>query len=497
MANNSRAGMFTRQLVKFYNYERNVANVLGKYDINCYIKESGSGTNKEIDMYTKDFELLQGDLVYFSDATWLIMSVKKNVESSGYDRCIARHCVGTFFVTDTTNSIIYEIPYAISGETSSDLSFNNFIQTQDVKTDVFISQHSHGATLLTNLNWGTPLFIADIKYAVTFVNKTFTRLWNLALANTAKDPNVDDVVIGVPNRWEIDTKKKYEIRNIVDIYEFAAIDQQTQLEPKLYIDGVEATGITYSDFKYVLSETLISEVSPDGIVTPIQNGTADLWILFLDENGIPYARVLTRIRNSKIMKRILNNIVVTPEEINFDTFNDSVQLSVVSLDQNGEIIPDFYFFTSSDPEIVSVNSTGLVSSRETNGTASIVIESRYEPGFTVSILVNVQAADVVEYYCRKSIGDSPQDITKINRYSRNTWEFHKKVNGVEQPPIDWTIANPAVFQGGIQNTTRPATNSVSFEFRTLSATGTFLVRLNATPVGEGQEVVVRIDSTYP
>ena len=109
------------------------------------------------------------------------------------------------------------------------------------------------------------------------------------------------------------------------------------------------------------SDQEVVSVSSSGLVTAVMNGTAQITATA----GSASARAEVRVMQSA------GSIVITPEMATLMSIGETVQLAVTVLDQNGQPVAGAVVtWQSSDQEVVSVSSSGLVTA-VMNGTAQI------------------------------------------------------------------------------------------------------------------------------
>lgn len=447
----NRSGAFTRQFDKFADYEKNNIIVNNNYNIKGYVRESGDGISKEINIYTLDHMAVEGDLLYFNNRTWLVMGVSKDVESSGYDKLNAKICLSQFYIMDESTELagtIYTIPYAIGTKSTGDITYiNSIYPLQKSRADIFISGLSYTPALAASglLPIGTPLFIGEVKYKITYVNKMNYRLLNLSMENTAVDAELDDRIIGISNRWkyDVDGKKNWEIKQILPIYQIFNVEENLLIKPQIF--PLSESEVNPEKVKYILQNESVTNIEKEGYsvrINPIQTGVSNLEIQYVDAQDVPYAKFITRINVTNVKKKKVAEIRMNiPNEYTFNYFNSEYLLELETRATDGMIIKDSYVIESSNTDIAIFDEIeGKIKVFNQNGTSTFTIRSQYEPTFTTSLVITVDAKRVVEY---KFIPASQTvyigTLTDTGSAQTKSIEVWRVVDGVQQSAEAWDV----------------------------------------------------------
>jgi len=132
---------------------------------------------------------------------------------------------------------------------------------------------------------------------------------------------------------------------------------------------------------YSSSNPEIATVSGLGIVTANEAGTCDI-IITVGGKSVQFPLTVTPIVIIPIEEIIL--AVKSPFELKFDeTFDLASQVGVDPINSNDELI-----YTSSNPEIVTVNSAGLIKSVDF-GQSTITVSAKSNPLIKAELIVNV------------------------------------------------------------------------------------------------------------
>lgn len=204
---------------------------------------------------------------------------------------------------------------------------------------------------------------------------------------------------------------------------FTGIGQRAQLEATARDTNghpVEA------EISYASSDLSVAMIDDAGLVTAQGNGVSTVTATAASVSGIATVTVA----------QVLASVAVAPNDIELTAIGESVQLLVTTMDHNGVPMAVDVSLSSSDPAIVSVNATGLVTA-QANGTATVTATAGSVSG-SARVTVDQQVARVII---------SPADFSSLNAVGATVQlnAIAHDANGhTVNVELAWTSSDPSV-----------------------------------------------------
>ena len=172
---------------------------------------------------------------------------------------------------------------------------------------------------------------------------------------------------------------------------------------RLSAAGLDALGneVAGASFTWSSADTLVATIDSGGLATGIATGTAEITATSSGVEG--RARLVVTVAAP-------TTVAVTPDSVNLMALGDTVRLSAEVLDQVGRPMPGRAVeWSSGDPAVASVDSTGLVRA-EGSGATTVTASSGSASG-SASVSVMQSASSVTVTPAEASIG--PGDTLRL------------------------------------------------------------------------------------
>ena len=172
---------------------------------------------------------------------------------------------------------------------------------------------------------------------------------------------------------------------------------------RLSAAAVDALGVTVEGaaVAWASGDTLVATVDPGGLATGIATGAVE--ITATSSSVVGRARVVVAVAAPTM-------VAVTPDSVSLMALGDTVRLSAEVLDQAGRPMPGAAVaWSSADPAVVSVDSTGLV--RAEGSGATTVMATAGSASGSASVSVTQSASSVMVTPPEASIG--PGDTLRL------------------------------------------------------------------------------------
>ena len=206
---------------------------------------------------------------------------------------------------------------------------------------------------------------------------------------------------------------------------FGAVGDTARLEATV----LDANGHTISDTEvaWASEDSAVASVDASGLVAAEANGTTTVTATAGAASGSASVDV----------DQVPADIAVQPDAVAFGAVGDTARLEATVLDANGHVIPDpDVAWTSEDPAVASVGTSGLVAA-EANGTTTVTATAGAASG-SASVDVDQVPADIAvqpDAVAFGAVGDTARlEATVLDANG----------HAIPDPDIAWTSEDPAV-----------------------------------------------------
>ncbi len=383
---------FERELINSLN--KNGVDVLvnNLYKLKVLIKDIADGTNplfytKQI--FTINHSLTEGDLIYSLTTTdvYLITNVEKE-DLGAYCKANARQITNMIYFDDG-GGVYRKVPcVAVMG-------------TNSVLTDTYGFPYLDGKLYLTMQDNTQNRLLGFATYTYTKFMMAGKKYQNIGFDNTKKG-----LITMTCDLVTLLTVYDDERGNIVDRWlynpEYSILVTITEGNLKRMVEGetytltIPAVGGFIEPTKIFTSTNInVATVDSTGTITAIKEGQCDIIVDAVDTNNIPYHSAKIKIQIEKAYTPTLTYI--SASDLLFDFTNNAPQtISAISYDQKDMVFTDTYTYLSSDTDIATVSSAGVVT-RVTNGSCTITITSATNSTITkvINVVVNIPVRSII------------------------------------------------------------------------------------------------------
>ncbi|ABO48919.1 Ig domain protein, group 2 domain protein [Desulforamulus reducens MI-1] len=362
-------------------------------------------------------ELSQGDRIEYNGLYWLIVS---EVNGKRYEKYkgVMRAC--NFDIKFNFAGNIKTFPAIVESKVF-DIETGQYMTLPVGKILMTIQDNSDTKNIILNQR----IIKMDSAWKVIGIDKTKN---GLVILHLEKDSfgSSDDKENEIANRWQYEhiyklTINEGESANILK-------DDTLQLSVKLTDNGV---AVDSPSITYVSSDANICNIDNNGLITGIAEGKA---IITAQMTGKPDVKDTISI-NVKVNHNYVLTITNESATLNI---GDNLQLNY-TLTDNGVIVDNpNVIFTSSDNNIATVNSSGLITGISI-GTVTITAQMADRPEIYDILEVTVQEVPISHNY---SISINGGATIKLNQTLSYTATFYD--NGVEVADQSgtWSITSP-------------------------------------------------------